>query len=532
MQERIKQIPVRLLEIWKKYSKKQRVIIVSILSALIFTLVLLILILGRTQYVELAKFEDVSTASKAVAILKENNIAYKVADDNLTISVDEDKRTEAVYLIQDSEEISGSEKFTMSQLLKNDMTTTNYDKQLHFNLYYQSELTNVLENQEGIDKATVRYMPTDNRTSLLETEKEIPVSIFLQINDKFKKKTAEAIAVTVANAVGNATTEKIKVIDQYGNLLYNGPDNPEEDYASATLEYTKEVEEYYSELVTRFALMNGFSYAEPSFHLDINFDKKTEEFRQYLAAEGQEQGLYQTWSKISSENKGTSGDIPGTDSNDDVDYYIKNESSGDSSYEEINISYLPSEKLTTTVSNWPIVNIENCSVAIALKRVKEESEDSLKAKGLLTDVSYEDYVLQNSDPVDVEVSPEWKTFFSHVTGIAEDNISVTIQEVIDFAPIERSETNWTLILSIILAALIIGLLVFVVFRGMSPVEVTEVEPELSVEQLLATTKENQSLDDIEFSEKSETKRMIEKFVDENPEAVANLLRNWLQDEWE
>jgi flagellar M-ring protein FliF len=79
--------------------------------------------------------------------------------------------------------------------------------------------------------------------------------------------------------------------------------------------------------------------------------------------------------------------------------------------------------------------------------------------------------------------------------------------------------------------MIIGLLVFVVFRGMSPVQVTEIEPELSVEQLLATTKENQSLDDIEFSEKSETKRMIEKFVDENPEAVANLLRNWLQDEW-
>ena len=40
------------------------------------------------------------------------------------------------------------------------------------------------------------------------------------------------------------------------------------------------------------------------------------------------------------------------------------------------------------------------------------------------------------------------------------------------------------------------------------------------------------LDDIEFSDKSETRKMIEKFVDENPEAVAQLLRNWLNDEWE
>jgi len=26
--------------------------------------------------------------------------------------------------------------------------------------------------------------------------------------------------------------------------------------------------------------------------------------------------------------------------------------------------------------------------------------------------------------------------------------------------------------------------------------------------------------------------MIEKFVDENPDAVASLLRNWLNEEWE
>ena len=84
---------------------------------------------------------------------------------------------------------------------------------------------------------------------------------------------------------------------------------------------------------------------------------------------------------------------------------------------------------------------------------------------------------------------------------------------------------------IILAVLIIALLIFVVLRGTSPLKATDEEPELSVEQLLATTKENQSLDDIEFSEKSETRKMIEKFVDENPEAVAQLLRNWLNEDW-
>lgn len=95
--------------------------------------------------------------------------------------------------------------------------------------------------------------------------------------------------------------------------------------------------------------------------------------------------------------------------------------------------------------------------------------------------------------------------------------------------VEKSFSDY---LPYILAVVIILLLVFIVFRTAAPVEVTETEPELSVEQLLATTKETQSLENIEFDDKSEIRKMIEKFVDENPEAVANLLRNWLSDDWD
>ena len=84
---------------------------------------------------------------------------------------------------------------------------------------------------------------------------------------------------------------------------------------------------------------------------------------------------------------------------------------------------------------------------------------------------------------------------------------------------------------IILTVLIAGLLVFVIIKGTSPVEVTEMEPELSVEDLLATTQEESRLDEIELDDKSETRILIEKFVDENPEAVASLLRNWINEEW-
>lgn len=531
MLDRVKQIPSRLLEIWKKYSKKQKTIILSIVGVVVVFLVLLVLLLGRTEFVELMQFEDTKTAKEAVDILKAEGIAYQLGNDNLTVAVDATKRSDAVLALAGSE-IANTPKFSLEKLIDNDMSTTNYDKQLKLHLYYQSYVEELLKRQEGIDDASVSYLPTDNRSSILETAKDISCSVFLTINDKFKASSAEAIAVVVANGIGNSSTENIKIIDQYGNLLFNGPAGEEEQYANKNLEYKKVVNDYYYERVVRFGLMNGYNYVEPIFNLDINMDQESVVYKEYVAAEGQEQGLYSTFETYSAENKGSSGDVTGTDANDETDYYITDSGSGDSSEESKKITYLPSERTTETLKEWGVINTATSTMSIVLKAVKEQTEADLELLGLLEDTTFEEYVLNNSEPVQKEATEELKTLFSNATGIDADNISIVIWEVPSFIPNAEGETNWSLYLQIILAALIIGLLVFVVFRGMAPVEVTEIEPELSVEQLLATTKENQSLDDIEFSEKSETRRMIDKFVDENPEAVAQLLRNWLNDDWD
>ena len=56
------------------------------------------------------------------------------------------------------------------------------------------------------------------------------------------------------------------------------------------------------------------------------------------------------------------------------------------------------------------------------------------------------------------------------------------------------------------------------------------EEEVTVETLLEATPD-EALEDIGYQEKSEARKLIEKFVDENPEAVAALLRNWLNEDW-
>ena len=51
-------------------------------------------------------------------------------------------------------------------------------------------------------------------------------------------------------------------------------------------------------------------------------------------------------------------------------------------------------------------------------------------------------------------------------------------------------------------------------------------------QVIKKENEEENLEDIGFKEKSEARVLIEKFVEEKPEAVASLLRNWLNEDWE
>ena len=78
--------------------------------------------------------------------------------------------------------------------------------------------------------------------------------------------------------------------------------------------------------------------------------------------------------------------------------------------------------------------------------------------------------------------------------------------------------------------MILALLAFVVLRSMRGEKHEEEEEELSVESLLQSTSEVQ-LEDISLENETEERRLVNKFVEENPEAAANLLRNWLNEDW-
>ena len=178
------------------------------------------------------------------------------------------------------------------------------------------------------------------------------------------------------------------------------------------------------------------------------------------------------------------------------------------------------------------INYDTSSIAIVVKNYVIYDEDTLRTSGALDNMTFDEYIAANSDPVKTTVDQDNYTMIANATGFPEANISIIAYDepIFQYSSGGRTLSDY---LQIILAVLILLLLGYVVFRSTRKEKQAEMEEELSVESLLESTKENQEpLEDIGYNEKSETRLLIEKFVEEKPEAAASLLRNWLNEEWE
>ena len=87
MADRLKQIPQKLLDIWKSWSVKKRIIIVSSIVAFIAVVSILSVVLTRPKYRVLVTCEDYTEMNSVTSILTENNHKYKI--DNMVVSVNE-----------------------------------------------------------------------------------------------------------------------------------------------------------------------------------------------------------------------------------------------------------------------------------------------------------------------------------------------------------------------------------------------------------------------------------------------------------
>lgn len=533
MLERLREIPSKILEWWNKFSSRQKTIIVSASAGVIVAFVILITLLTRPVYEVLVYCESAKEASQIIELLQGEGIETKTSDDGLQISVLKQEKSQATLLLGANDIPTAG--YELSNVTSGGFSTTEADKTKQYKLYLESLMETDLRGLSNIKNATVQLNLPDNDGTLISKQEDSSAAIWIEPDGVFNQEHAANVARFVQTALGNKNLTNITIIDNKGNLLFSG----DEEFSMAgntsnQMTLKQETEAIIQNEVKRVLMgTNEFDSIEVTANLELNFSISEETEHRYTPADGQTQGVLSHESTYSEEATGTSGGVPGTDSNgeDGTTYGIEDYGNSNSSASETKRDYLPNEFIKKTTIPAGGIRYANSSISVAAIKYKVLKEKDAKTQGLLDGVKWEEYKLANNERVKLQTDEELVNMVAKASGVPVENVSFVAYEEPMFVDKEAPNVSVADVSQVSVIIIILALLIFVILRSMRTEKPQEQEEELSVEQILESTPEEQLLDEISGETKSETRLMIEKFVDDNPEAVANLLRNWLNEDW-
>lgn len=535
LQERLRALWQRFLDWWNKFTAKQKTLIISVAAGVMVLIAVVVAIVTKPQYKTLYISETTKETSGVTALLEENNITYETSQDGLTVSVLEEQYTDAVILLGANNYPAA--EYSIDSVFEGGFQSTESDKTKKYQEFMEAKFQSALSNMDNVKRAIVNISVPENDGTLLSKEKESYASVMLELEnpEDMTQEQAADIARFVATELGNDTTANVVIMDTTGNMLYSGQDeNSLTGSASSRLSYKTQYDNIIRNEIND-ALVGAKIYDNVQVvpNLDLNWDviKSTE--HTYTPAEGQDQGVLSQEDTYSQQTQNSNGDIPGTDTNGEITYEYQDSAFSSSNTDETSRSYLPNEKITDTEKAGGAINYPTSSIGITAIHYVVYNEEDMEASGALDGTTFNEFRIANSERTKTEVDEDVYNVVAAATGIPLSNIQIVAYDEPVFVPKEGGLVSPTNIFIIVLIILILGLLAFVVIRSMRADRAAEEQDteELSLDSLLQSTQDNAELEEIDSESKSEIRLLIEKFVDDNPDAVANLLRNWLTEDW-
>lgn len=534
MAERLKGVLGNILEWWNKFTSKQKTIIVAIAAVVVLTLAIIIYAFSRPQYERLGTYETAKEAAEVISILDDNGIAHTESQDLSVIYVEKGKLSAAIYALAQGGYKAGALEY--KDVVDTGMSITSADRANMEALWTARRIEEILGELEPVKGVKAMVTRPKDFGTLYAQQEETSVSVTLTLKEPLTSAQSAAMARNVAVMVGNKTTANIAIWDQDANLLFAGGDDySEAGIAGSMQELQEQMQSMVANEVKKVLLgTQQYDIISVSPHLDINFSSYERSTQEYYGNQDN-MGMIQRQDDFSLESTNGTGGTPGTDSNggDLTGYVYPDYGSSESTQQETSTDYALNhfEEYIKRAAGTS-VDYNNSSLAISMITVREYYEENVRSQGLLDGgTTWASFKEENRADVRLEVDEAFYQMAAHATGISRDNITIIAYEHPIFWDKEGMDISATDVLSIVMIVLILALLGFVVLRSMAGrKEAVEEEEELSVEDMLQSTPE-EVLEEIDVEAKSETRRLIEKFVDENPEAAASLLRNWLNEDW-
>ena len=543
MRERLQAVQTRILDKINALERNQKIQLAAIAVVLLLALGVTLFINLRTKMEILVDNRDLTVISNMQNALNDAGIKNKVVNNGRGLAVDRDRVVDAQVLIAQEGllEDTGANGFTYLDALNfSGMGTTETIKRENMKKVKETELSNSLRLFDGITKAAVNLTIPDDNYYFVKPAETARASAVLTVSRPLTKAESLQVARFLCASVKGLTLANIEISDQNYNPVYSGL---QETSGNAGSQYDQELlRKNEIEMKIKVSLSPLFDAVTViNDNLKFNWDKLTE-ISDVISPpiSGSNSGVVLK----EAADKQTSASVnnpaaPGFGASDQAvnTYQTQNNGSSNASNKSSSTEYGYNRTQKTVESASGALNTAESTIAVMVYRNK--IYDQSQASGRTNGMTWEDFKASTRETaLNIDFGPI-KDIISKGTGLNAANISVYGYEVPVFVDAEPRVMNIQQIIMFSVLGLLLVLLGLGVIRGMPKEEIIEIEPELSVEDLLESTRMEEArqaqklkLQEIELDKEPESKKLIDKFVTERPEAVAQLLRNWLNENWE
>ena len=516
MPEALARIQQQAMEIWNAMDKSQKTRMIFIAIVVLASVSVAVFIITRPNYENLLNGKvDVKELTEIRKILQDGKIDFRMTDGGTGIQVRTKDREAAQMALADKGYPKDGTTFS-DALSSIKLSTTESDKKKIFKEYTEQKIARGLKTIANINDAVVNLSIPESQYYLDDSkQQDVTAAVVIDANDDLTKSQITGIENFVAGSVEGLKKKNVMIIDKNTGDTLNDPGQDSDISVSTTKQYEfqtakkKEVETQVKEL------LNMFDGIRVGANVVCDFNTETtKEVKYSPPIAGEDTGMLRSTqvNKEAVQNGSATGGTPGTDSNSGTPSYTTG--TGSSNYDN-----------TSTVQNFEL-NQKNTESTKAVGQM-DTSKSSITVSLL-----YGDKI--PNPPSQADISTYIK-MISTATGIVNNNITIASFKL-PVSKVETPKTDWMKLMNQIGPYALVGILLLMfailmlkkssnssndlMFKGL------EMNPVLPV-----NIENEEDLPEIELEEKSEVKKQIDKFVKRKPAAVAQLLRNWLSDDW-
>lgn len=513
-----------LKKYWSDMPKGQHVRVYVMAGIVLAAIVSFLILTLRVDYVPLLEGADDVNLTPIVNYLTENNIPFQKGDNQIFVDAKRKKDIEFDLTTQGviSPDVTFSDTWT-----KLSLTATEADKTHLWNEFMKNDLVYKLKKFENVENATIDFTkPEKSYWATQPTDDQGMAYVMLKTVKPLTDLQVEGAALVVASSLG-IQPSAVNIVDQNLNPLSRRDVNSDLARAGTQDEKRKERQieleaKVYDHFKIGLANHADFDTMSVSANPVLDFDILKSSSKTYTDPNPDGGGFEQNSETLNETlTNGTAGSVPGTDTNPTVGPGYGTTGTEGSDYSK---KHEVSDKLyneTDSIAEKALGNLvpEQSTLSISVwygKRI--ETPDGL-TETFLADV---------------------KKSAAAATGVPETNITVNVQRLAADVIVSPTlmETLTALLDQFGFYVFMLILLVAMALTVMPKrKKVDETALAAGAEAAFAGPKfvspeDQEPLPDLNLDEQSEIKKQIDKFVQQKPDAVAQLLRNWLSEEWD